>query len=428
MMKQRIHRMIFMGLAALTLGLASCSKSVYNEETYQKIIRYLSPVDSVDQRHTWKLTETQTIRFHADTGSDLVALRVFSANPLVYASGAELMTQMEIGRGETLTMSLSVPLLLTTLYGVLVDEQGNYYVKAFSPTDRDVYFTGATYGQPAVATVPMTYTYLFEEDFPQAGDYDYNDLVLRISMLRTGTKQVTINVTVSAVGGNYHMAGGIRLIGKRFQDVDSVRTTSGLSFNDGVPQGSLYMFDKTDMLLQGRNNEALINLFVDAHWAMAFNASVEYGLFKRMKYNVANTDGTTYQQRAERTMSYIVYFNTETGLNNFTLDSLDPFIITEYNGGRWETHLDQYRDAQVLFEYPVSTTIKDLPWALVVPDGRFKYAWEGVNIGFKKRTDTGVTALFGAYSTEGHAFGEWCENYQSSLDWYQYPTSGQVYN
>lgn len=421
-------RITLFGLAVLLIGMASCSKDVYDEEKYQEIIRYLSPVDSVDQRHTWSLTDVHTYRFTADAGSNIQSVCVFTENPLT-SRNAELMNQVPLSSGNEVILSVSVPSIVNTLYAALVDKSGNFYVTSFSTSARDISFEDATVGMPVGSITPQTYTYVFEEDFPQPGDYDYNDLVLRISQQRTGTRQLTINVTIAAIGASYHLAGGIRLVGYRFQDIDSVKTVSGESFNDGVPQASLYMFDKTDLLVEGRNKEAVINLFCDAHWAMAFNISAEYGLFQRKKYNVSTSTGDNYQLRSTRTLSYVVYLSPsrgETELNNFTLESLDPFIITEYNGGTWETHLDTYRDAQVLFEYP-SPTIKDLPWALKVPMRDFAYPLEGNEIGFKKKTQEGTTALFGAYMTSGHSFGEWAEDYTKCLDWYQYPVSSYVW-
>jgi len=114
-------------------------------------------------------------------------------------------------------------------------------------------------------------------------------------------------------------------------------------------------------------------------------------------------------------------------LDNFTQAMLDPFVMAEYNGGVWETHLDEYRDAQVLYEYP-SPAIKDLPWALMVPTRDFHYPLEGNEIGFRKKLADGNVALFGAYMTKGHAFGEWIEDYTQARDWYLYPTDNQVFN
>lgn len=412
---------LMMGMLAMT----GCSKSVYDEETYEILLKRLASVDSVDQRHSWQLTTLYSFRFAADTGSDIEWVRVFTDNPLS-SSEAELMGQAPISNGKTVVLSVTAPTILHTFYAALVDKSGNYYVTSFTSSDINVSFDGATVGKPKYEISPQTYTYLFEENFPEPGDYDYNDLVLRVSQQRTGEKEITLNVTIAAIGASYHLAGGIRLVGYRYQDIDSVKTTTGESFNDGVPDASLYMFPNTDMLVEGRNKEAVINLFVDAHWAMAFNIAVNYGLFQRKKYNVSNSTNDNYQLRAIRTLSYVIYFNSESALNSFTLDTLDPFIITEYNGGTWETHLDSFRDAQVLYEYP-SPSVKYLPWALKIPMRDFAYPLEGVEIGIKKKTQTGSEALFGAYMTQGHSFGEWAEDYTKSLDWYLYPVDAYVW-
>ena len=49
---------------------------------------------------------------------------------------------------------------------------------------------------------------------------------------------------------------------------------------------------------------------------------------------------------------------------------------------------------------------------------------KGVNIGFyyKERE-----ALFGAYSTKGHAFGTWSSDHTQALDWYLYPQNNSVF-
>ena len=422
----KTSRIIMISVAILTLGMTSCNKDVYDEEKHLEFFKYSSPVDSVDQRHTWQLTTQYSFQFTADAGSNIESVRVFTDNPLS-SSDAELMGLAPISDGKTVALSVTAPTIQNTFYAALVDKSGNYYVTPFTASAIDVSFEGSTVGKPKGEISPQTFTYLFEEDLPKPGDYDYNDLVLRVSQQRTGQKEITLNVTIAAVGAKSHMAGGIRLVGYRYQDIDSIKTTTGESFSDGVPAASLYMFPNTDLLLEGRNKEAVINLFVDAHWAMAFNVDVSYGLFQRKKYNVSNSTGDNYQLRATRTLSYVIYFKDDASLNSFTLDSLDPFIITEFVGGNWETHLDLYRDAQVLYEYTYPHIIKDLPWALKVPKKDFQYPLEGIEIGFKKKTDTGASALFGAYMTSGHSFGEWAEDYTKSLDWYLYPVGTYVW-
>lgn len=403
---------------------SSCKTELYDEEKYTEYIKYMSPVDSVDQQHQWQLTTDYLLTLTANAGSGMERVQVYTANPLTDTS-AELMNQQSISDGGTVQLTVSAPTILQTMYAALTDADGRGYVKAFSTGQTEVDFSGATEGRLLQGLQPQAFTYLYEEKLPEVDDYDYNDLVLRITTERTGVREVTVGVTIMAVGASRQLAGAIRLLGYQYADIDSITTATGSTFNEGVPQGSMFVFDKIDNLLEGRNGEAVMNLFIDAHWAMGFNLGADYGLFVRKKYNVSNYNDEQFQLKATRTQNYVIHFKSEAGLNNFTLNSLDPFIITEYNSGRWETHMDHLRSAQVLFEYKVSD-IKDLPWALKIPMRNFRYPLEGCEIGFKKRTETGTVAMFGAYMTAGHSFGEWAEDHTRFLDWYLYPDAMQV--
>ena len=405
---------------ATSINMVSCNKNVYDEERHGELIHYYSAVDSVDQQHMWMLTQSKTLRYQVPSGSSYEQLRFYTADPLTDKS-AELMNTIFVKSGQSGSVSLSVPYLQTSIYAALVDGNGNYTVTSFPSSQISVDFTDATTGKPLSSLKPQTYTFLFEENYPEPGDYDYNDVVLRVSQQRTAGNEVTIGVTLSAVGADKQIAGCIRLVGYRYQDIDTVYI-KGTSFNDGINTQMLYFHKDTIPFIEGRSHEAVLNLFCDAHWAMAFNLSADYGLFQRKKYNVSTSSGDGYQLRANRTLYYVVRFKDEASLNYFTLDTLDPFIITDYNAGTWETHTEQFKSAQVLHEYFVPS-FKDLPWALMVPDASFLYPLEGTEIGYRKRTESGAVAMFGAYTTVGHSFGEWAENHNSFHDWYQYPNT-----
>jgi len=421
LMMEKTNKTILLGIAILTLGVMSCNKNVYDEDLHEELIRYLSPVDSVDQRHEWLLTSTRTYSLSIDAGSDIKKAMLLTGNPLTDRT-AEIMTQQEVGKSKNITISASVPYLLTTLYAALVDGEGNYYVTSLSSDDTNVSFADASAGTPLAAPTPLTFTYIFEENFPEAGDYDYNDLVLRISQERTGEREVTFRVTLAAVGSFRQIACAIRLIGYRFQDIDSVSTPDERTFNDYVPDTHFNLIDSRDMLIQGRNREAVLNIFAHAHFATGDDLKEDYGLYDKKKYNVTEEYTDETPTIPVTTKTFVVYFKKSTGLNSLTLDMIDPFIITEYNGSKMETHLDIYRDAQTLYEYNVPK-FKDLPWALCIPSRYFSYPLEGCEIGFKKKG-----YMFGAYMTKGHSFGEWAEDHRNYHDWYLYPTSNQVWD
>lgn len=415
--------------AGLLLGTAACRKDYYDDNAYQKEVHRLSPIDSVDPGHTWQLTTENTFRLTADAGQDVERVMLLTENPLESRT-AEVVNQASLGDGQTVTLAASVPTRLSGLYAALVDKDGQYHVVPVGVNQYQVSFSGATQGTPLATPQMQTYTYLFEEDFPLPGDYDYNDVVLRIGVERTGELQLTLKVTVVAVGATKQIAAYVRLLGYKYQDIDSIRTASGKTFNDGLPQGSTFLVDNYDeLLVEGRNGEAVVNLFADAHWAMNSNSNSasDYGILTRKKYNTGTGDYAQYENKVWQTQSYVITFKKGENLNRFTQEALDPFIVTNYNVGRYETHQEQMRAAQVLYQYSVSATLKDLPWALKIPTNSFRYPREGMEIGFRKRTETGVVAMFGAYVTRGHSFGEWAEDSSSSLDWYLYPDEESVW-
>lgn len=423
MRKSLIVKMI---AGALTLIVAaSCDKNVYDEKRHGDLIHYYSSVDSVDQQHMWMLSQTKVLRYQVPAAGNYKQLQVYSANPLVDRS-AELMNSIYVSAGQVGSLSLNVPYLVSMLYVALVDGAENLTVASVPSSQAMVDFSEVATGRAVSSIKPQTYTYLFEENYPEPGDYDYNDVVLRISQQRTAKNQITVGVTIAAVGAVKQIAGCIRLVGYRFQDIDTVSTTTGMSFNDGINKQILYFHKETDLLIEGNNHEAVLNLFCDAHWAMAFNPSADYGLFQRKKYNVTTESGDNAQLRSTRTINYVITFKDDVTLDNFTHETLDPFILTDYNAGTWETHTEQFKSAQVLHKYFVPS-FKDLPWALMVPDANFKYPLEGTEIGYRKKTDTGVVAMFGAYTTIDHSFGEWAEDHNNYLDWYLYPNTALTF-
>ena len=427
-MKRKSNQLVFIVVAAFILGGASCSKEIYDENRHHEIIKYVSPVNSVDQKHTWQLSNYNTYSVDINAGTGARKLELFTGNP-VESTNAEMLARTFVEDGQQVKLSASVPSTLTTLYAALVDGDGNYTVTSFSPMVRYVDFSNpiATKKIPALkAPKVMAYTYCYEEDFPEPGDYDFNDVVMRISLERTGKKEITIETTLTAVGASKPLAGALRLVGYRYEDIDSVVAVNGKTLNINVPKTCYELIETDDILLKGRNKEAVINLFLDAHWAIGDDIQTVNDDFIRKKYNVARTYSESYEVTFAKTATYTVYFKNESALDGFTQEMIDPFLMTFYAGVKLEIHLDEFKDAQIFYNYN-TITFKDIPWALKIPTRYFQYPLEGNQIGFRKRTEDGSAAMFGAYMTMGHSFGEWVEDRNSSLDWYEYPTNNQVY-
>lgn len=438
-MKMKIfNQPVLYMVAVMALGTVSCSKEIeYDKEKYTKYRKYVSPVDSVDQSHTWQLSTSRTYQFSLNANVGAKKLEIYSENP-VTSTNAELMARTFVKDGQQVTLSTSVPDMMTTLYAALVDDAGTYTVTSFATTEHYVDFTNqiATKQKPRLAKPNiMAYTYCYEENYPEPGDYDFNDLVMRIGLERTGQKQMDIHVTLAAVGASGQIAGALRLVGYRYQDIESVVAKDGKTLNVNVPKMSYGLLHNDDIFIEGRNGngkkgygEAVINLFVDAHWAMS-GGDIETinDEFERRKYNVMRSFTDPYDQTYNKTVDFTVTFKSDAGLNSLTQEMIDPFIITYYMANRIETHMDEFKKAQTLYNYDDNVDFKDVPWALKIPTQYFQYPLEGCQIGFRKRTEDGTPAMFGAYMTLGHSFGEWVENQNSSLDWYQYPTANQVW-
>lgn len=415
------QRLLLAACAGLLVTVSSCNTNVFDEEDYKKIVSYLSPVDSVDQSHTWKMDTVYQLRVAADVSIGASELLILSGNPA--AGNAEVLANRSISDGETVSVSFSAPLLSTAFYAALRNSNGQYLVIPFAAGKSELQFSEANQSPVSIYAKlgTQTYTYCFDESFPVPEDYDFNDVVLRLAYERSGDRQLTVKVTLAAVGGDKQLGAAIRLVGYQYDDIESVITAGDVIFNNDIPSTSVNLIEDFNLLTRGRQGEAVVALFQDAHWAIDNRQGVEYGMFTRKKYNVSAGTSGNFQQMAPRTVTYIINVKDATKLNDFTFRSFDPFILEDYNGAVWEVHTNEHMLAQTLYEYP-ATAIKNLPWALCIPKGDFRYPLEGVNMGFKKRD-----ATFGAYMTPSHSFGDWSEDHLTALDWYNYPTLNQVY-
>lgn len=428
-MKKTVCLISSLWVVMTLLSITSCSKDLYDMNQYEKYLDVNSPVDSIDIRHQWVLTQQQQYTIATSKFENIQTAMILAENPLS-ESTVHVLNQTSVSNGATVTMPVTVPMAQTYLYAVLVDKDGKYYVTQFPVTQTTVEFKTYSYGTPSGLTLkPQTFTYVFEENFPLAGDYDYNDLVVRMGIDKNpdNPKQITLDVTLQAVGCTNQIAGLVRLLNCAYNDIESVTTANGKTFDDNLPNGSKQLLNNTTTFRSGqKGTEAVITLFNDAHWAMNSSQEVTENsgtIYKRQYYNTAISASEDFENRPYATQKYIITFKDAEKAKNFTLEQLDPFIVTFYNSGRYETHLDNYKAAQVIYPYQVEYRIsKMLPWALMIPVEKFCYPLEGIQIGFRKLTQTGVYAMFGAYVTRRHSFGEWVEDCESNLDWYNYPS------
>lgn len=433
---KRLRWMIVLMVTAMMVTNYSCTnKDLFDQNITQEISDSLSPVDSLDRYHNWLLTESRTISVEANANVNARWLKILTADPRQVAD-AEVATQIMISDGEKVYMSFCYPKIVKTLYAALVDDEGLYTVTSFSPDDNHVDFSYTLYRKEMISykPQPQTFVYCYEQEMPDflTVDFDFNDVILNISYERTGEREIRFHVGLAAVGTNRQVGAAIRLKNFKYDDIDTITTVGDASFNvntkgQDAPDQMLVVHKKKELLLKSINGdeEAVINLFCDAHWATGDLLTENFGLIDRKYYNVSKGSNTEYQTMVPREITYVVTFKEKTGLEYLNFELIDPFIIKEYNGGTFEVHSYSNRNECVLYDYKIADIVK-LPWSLIIPYKKFRHPLEGVNIGFKKKDIMG----FGAYSgTKGHTFGEWSMDHTIAQDWYlnEYATEIQVY-
>ena len=278
---------------------------------------------------------------------------------------------------------------------------------------------------------PQSYRYCFEDNFPDAGDYDFNDVVLTVTPT-LNEKTLTIQVSLDAVGATKNIGAAIRLIGVKSTDLKSYNVTNpfpspegqGLGDYDNIQTGETFVTENDDV---NATSNMVIVLFKDAHWAIN-PQKTSTGTVERTFFNTVKA-GDYYERNVDtRTATYTLVFNDAEDASKMLAENLyDVFIVEPYGGAFWEVHTVQngFKTAQVFNPTKPAGYAEaygsNMPWAIMVP-GDFKYPYEWQVIG--KRTGG---ALTGAYQSAGHSFAEWAEDSSKATDWYLYPTNDLVF-
>jgi len=277
---------------------------------------------------------------------------------------------------------------------------------------------------------PQSYRYCFEDNFPDAGDYDFNDAVLTVTP-KLEDKTLTVQVSLDAVGATKTLAAAIRLVSVKSTDLESYTVTKGFASPEGQGLGTYNNIDTNDTFLDENHptnatGNMVIVLFKDAHWALNPNKADDGGVLRYFWNTVKRDDGYEHKYYTEpATATYTFVFKDADKAKDMLAENLyDVFIVEPYGGGFWEVHTVQngFKTAQVLNPTKPAGYAEaygsNMPWAIVVP-GDFKYPNEWQVIG--KRASG---ALTGAYQTAGHSFAEWAEDSEKATDWYLHPTKG----
>lgn len=284
--------------------------------------------------------------------------------------------------------------------------------------------------------VPQSFRFCFEDNFPDAGDYDFNDVVLTVKPT-LNEKTLTVQVSLDAVGATKNIGAAMRLIGVKSEDLESYSVSNGFPSPEGQGLGDYKNIETSETFLTegqapNNTNNMVVVLFKDAHWAMDPHKTDNGGVWRYFWNTVERNDAYENKKYTEElpTATYTFVFKDAEKASNMLAENLyDVFIVEPYGGGYWEVHTVQngFKTAQVV------TPIKpdgaayeraygnNIPWAIMVP-GDFKYPLEWHSIGKNKNGE-----MSGAYCEPGHAFPEWAADSETATDWYLHPDEELVF-
>lgn len=258
-----------------------------------------------------------------------------------------------------------------------------------------------------------TYSYLFEDMWPLYGDYDMNDVVLRVNKITTyadvnnKVNKFSFDVSIRAVGAEKMIGGAVML--------NNVTASAVKSVNYSINTPSTFNVTNTGVEQNQRN--AVIPLFDNAHKFIGKEGFVNT---QHNGSNVANPP----------VMTVTVEFSTPVALGDLNAESLNFFIITDINakpvnkGNRREIHIVDYiptnmadtstfgnnNDGSNPSAGKYYRSKDNLPWGIATPN-EFRWPLEYVQI-------QDAYAQFESWVTSGGA---------DNKEWWKTPTDGKVY-
>lgn len=422
-MKQRPIRLLLVAAATMLVA-TSCKKDMFDEELYEEAVDYKFMVDKVDPMHNWCLTQNSAITIKTKTEA-IRSVKLLTENPYTTLYAEIAAESIVFGTGVTLAYTTSVN--TTTLYVVAYDANGNdlgYIPVSFGTDTLELSLDMLSRPNAIKMPIHQTFTYLYESTFPVPDDFDFNDMVLRISKCypEVGNMlMVDLTVTLDACGADNLYGAAIQLVGVKYSDIVKVEAVDGKIMDAGYPMKRVFTTD--DILRRGRQGEAVINLFECAQWVMSRKEN-NVGDIEVIRYNTSNTVTKGKNETATPvTATYRITFKDAQVAHNLTFDRIDPFIMHQQSQGgigTWEVHTFAHRLEGTLNAVNTAAYAKNhVSWALVIPKRDFRYPLEGIEICTYQDE---LEAYFGPYEE----FGLWMQNCEKHRDWYLHLTRSQL--
>ena len=422
-MKRNVFYTLFI-IAAATV-FCGCIRDKFQYYGYEDQLEGYFPVDSIEKGHTWTLTNACQ-SFLSGNVPDAAKVQILSGNPYE-DTGVEVLAEAYTTSAISKQMTYIVPSILRTVYAVVRDADDNILRITSAPTNSSniSFGTEEPTGTPYTIS-PQRIFYCYEADYPNPGDWDYNDIVFSVTKELTDDENVVaLNVTLNAVGYLTQIAAALRLVGYSYDDVEITQDEKTTFVT--APDHERTLIKQKDLKLKALNGDAVINLFDDAHLAM-FHLSADGSVYRRYFNTMENGSSTSAATQSPVTVTYYIEFANEYEARNFNLGQIDPFIVVQYGqtGDHfWEIHTYPYKLTEMLFNYyegAAASYNNGFSWAIAIPYKDFRWPLEEEPIGMRKNS-----IVSGAYQESGHSFGEWTLDHADAQDWYEYPAEGGVY-
>lgn len=406
-------------VAALAmLAMTGCNKDQFDQNKYQGSVDTQFMIDYADPDHDWCLTKSDTITINTSE-EKIYSVQVLTADP--YGTTKSEIAAEGVCYGNHATLAYTIPITQSTIYIAALDNEGSYLGVIpfqYGTEQIDLLSSQLTKGSSLTSPTAQTFTYLYESTFPHPDDFDYNDMVLRISksMPNPGNAYIVdLSVKLEACGAGELYAAAIQLAGIPYSAISKVEIVGGKAMDEGYPIDPMFITNKST-LQRGHNGNAVIRLFECAQYALARNTD-EWGDIAVIRYNTSHEVAENYSAIVDPvTRTYRITFNSSEVARNFCFDHIDPFIIHEYNTGYWEVHTFPHRFEMLISNMETNLSAYDYPvsWSLVIPKSDFRYCRQGISLSSYNST-TGE--VFGPYTD----FTTWMQNHNNAQarKWYE---------
>ena len=343
-----------------------------------------------------------------------------------------------------------------TRLGMVKDGNYNYITEATALSTVSIPASDCTGDGYNTTTPPIDppveeikgYRFCFEDNFPQPGDYDFNDCVITITPERDGNT-VELTVSLDAVGATKQIGAALMIRGISDNDIQSISCNGNMDngFGGNILIKATNKGNNVYILSAGQKGysdngekitDLVFRLFNDAHYAISGNAKS----YDRAFYNTVSPSSIVDVDKRSvnsRTIKYTITLNNEEKAKIFDIqDNYDLFIVEKHNGRAYEVHTRYYKFFQVLgayyngskFSNYEDTESLNYPWAISVFHSninpfRYPIEWNSIS-GTKIREGIDENSYGFTYPAYPN-FKNWASNQNNDKDWYLYPEEGLVY-